>query len=62
MMYGQPKGKDHNLTNEGREPKKGLSVTEIQNMMRKMMGRAEPTTGSSQNPLMPMLKGGRKNV
>jgi hypothetical protein len=56
MMYGRPKGKDQHVQNEGREPKKGLSKTEIQQMMRKMMGGGEPATGFSDMPLMPNMK------
>lgn len=62
MMYGTPKGKDTHVENEGREPKKGLSKTEIEQMMRKMMGRSEPASTITDSPLMPTLKGSRRRV
>lgn len=60
MMYGKPKGKDIHVENEGREPKKGLSKTEIEQMMRKMMGKSEPSFAITDSPLMPTLKGRRR--
>lgn len=59
-VYGQPKGKDASVTNEGREQKKGLSKTEVQNMMKKMMGGEEPGTAPAANPLLPGAKGGKR--
>lgn len=59
MAFGKPKGKDANLSNELREPKKGLSQTEIAGLMRKMTG--DQTDGNPM-PLSPLLPnaGGRR--
>jgi hypothetical protein len=61
MAYtpGIPKGKDAKIGNEQREPKKGLSKTEIQAMMKKMMGNQQ-TEALSPSPLMPNAKGGAR--
>ena len=57
----KPKGRDTHLENEGREAKKGVSKTEMQALMKKMMGNAEGDALPS-SPLMPdmPMKGAKR--
>lgn len=57
-MYGKPKGKDAHIENEGQEPKKGMSKTEIQAMMRKIVGHSDPQVDNT-SPLLPNAGGKR---
>lgn len=61
MQYGK-KGRDTHLENEGREAKKGVSKTELQMLMKKMMGMSEGE-GMPSSPLMPNpVKGGKRGL
>lgn len=63
MAYApQPKGKDQKIGNELSEAKKGLSKTEIQAMMKKMMGNTDKEPTHAPEPLMPHIKGGHKRA
>jgi hypothetical protein len=60
-VAGKRKGRDTHLENEGRESKKGVSKTEMQALMKKMMGNAEGEAMPT-SPLMPNMptKGGKR--
>lgn len=62
-MAVKQKGRDNHLENEGREAKKGMSKTEMQALMRKMMG-GEAEGGAAGSPLMPNMppKGGKRGT
>jgi hypothetical protein len=64
-VYGKPKGKDNNVANEGQEKRKGASKTELQAMMRAVMGEGPTQAASPEgmpSPLMPGMKGGKRGL